>query len=66
MEFFHNISKSQNLKELEHSIFLLQIQKELTTNWEKNSNLLKLQNWIIFLINKILGLKKKLEKNSKL
>jgi len=35
MEFFHNISKSQNLQELEHSIFVLQIWKELTTNWKK-------------------------------
>jgi len=28
MEFFHNISKSQNLQELEHSIFVLQIGKK--------------------------------------
>ncbi len=39
---------TKKLQELEHSIFLLQIQKELTKNWKKIPIFLELQNWIKF------------------
>jgi hypothetical protein len=43
MDFFLQYFKiTTNLQELEHSIFLLQIQKELTKNWGKNSNLFEI------------------------